>query len=96
MAYKPIQTQSFPFEALSAHPELITDILSSHDRVPFFLERRGDTVNVGAAPSSSREVDQLLEEALAEYADMKRQGYGREDGFSELEAVQRELTKLAH
>ncbi len=87
--------QTLPFADLKAHPEMITDMLASHDSVPIFLERRGDTVSVGAAPRYSRATDQLLEEALAEYADMKRQGYSREDGFAELEAVRQESAERA-
>ncbi len=95
MGQTPDRMQTLPFEDLKVHPEMITDLLSSHEGVPILLEKRGDTVSVGAARTYSRETDQLLEEALAEYAEMKRQGYSREDGFAELEAVQRELAKRA-
>lgn len=93
MGQKPAILQTYSFADLKAHPEVITEMLSSHESIPILLERRGDSVTVGAAPSYARETDRLLEEALAEYAEMKRQGYGREDGFAELEAVQRELDR---
>lgn len=93
MAQKLETIETLPFADLKAHPEMITDMLASHDSVPIFLERRGDTVSVGAVPRFSRAADQILEEALAEYADMKRQGYTRDDGFAELEAVRREFAK---
>jgi len=95
MGLKPDKMQTLPFEELKAHPERVMELLSSHDSVPILLERRGDTVSMGAAPTCSRETDRLLEEALAEYADMKRRGYSREDGFAEFEAVQRELARRA-
>ena len=74
---------------------MLTDLLSSHDSVPILMDKRGDMVSVGAVPPYSRETDQILEEALAEYADMRRRGYSREDGFAELEALQREMAKRA-
>ena len=85
MGLKLARTQTLPFADLKAHPEMIMEMLASHERIPIFLERRGDTVSVGAAPSYSKATDRLLEEALTEYADVKRQGYSREDGFAELE-----------
>ena len=91
MRQKLARTQSLPFADLKAHPEMIMEMLASHERTPIFLERRGDTVNVGAASSYSKATDRLLGEALAEYAAMKRLGYSREDGFAELEAVQSAL-----
>ena len=93
MAQKLAKTQTFSFADLEAHPEMITDILTRNESVPILLEKRGDTVSVGTVPRYSKETDRLLEEALAEYADMKRQGYSREDGFAELEAVQRALAE---
>ncbi len=95
MGQKLARTQIVPFADLKAHPDLILEMLADHERTPIFLERNGDTVSVGAVPSYSKATDRLLEEALAEYADMKRQGYSREDGFAELEAVQRALDERA-
>jgi hypothetical protein len=86
-----LERQTLRFADLQAHPEAITEMLSSHEGIPIFLEKRGETVTVGAARVYSADVDQLLQEALAEYADMKRQGYGREDGFEELEALRGEM-----
>ena len=87
--------RTLPFEDLKAHPEMLTEILSGNDSVPIFLERHGDMVSFGAMPTYSAETDQLLEEALAEHAEMKHQGYGREDGFAEFDALHRELAKRA-
>lgn len=87
MGQKLEKMQTLSLADLKAHPEVITDMLSSHESVPILLERQGDMVSLGAAPSYSKKTDQLLEEALAEYADLKRQGYSREDGFAELEAL---------
>jgi len=87
--------QTVTFADLKAHPEMITDMLASHDSIPILLERRGDMVSMGAAPRYSSATDELLEEALAEYAEMKRQGYSRDDGFAELEAVRRDFAERA-
>jgi hypothetical protein len=90
------ERQTLQFADLKTHPEAITDLLSSHEGVPIVLEKRGETVTVGAARSYSAKTDQLLQETLAEYADMKRQGYGREDGFAELEALRCEMARRAN
>jgi hypothetical protein len=89
------KTLTLSFADLKAHPERITDMLSAHESIPILLEKRGDTVSMGAVPRYSKETDRLLEEALAEYAEMKRRGYSREDGFAEIEAVRRELADRA-
>jgi hypothetical protein len=84
--------QILPFEDLIAHPERIADILSKNESVPIFLRKDGATLSVGALPFYPRATDRILEEALVEYAEMKRHGYGRADGFAEHEAL---LDKLA-
>ncbi len=95
MGRKLAKIETLSFVDLKAHPEMITDMLASHERTPIFLERSGDTVSVGTAPTYSKATDQLLEEALAEYTDMKRRGYSREDGFAELDAARREFAVRA-
>ena len=82
-------------EDLKAHPEMITDLLSGEEDVSVVLQKRGDTVRLGAMKTYSKEVRRIAAEARAEYAEMKRRGYGRKDAVADLERFQRELAARA-
>ncbi len=43
----------------------------------------------------SKKAVRIAAEARAEFAEMKRQGYSREDALGDLEAFQNELSKTA-
>ncbi len=81
------------FEDLKAHPEMVTDLLTNDEDISVVLQKHGDTVRLGAMKTYPREVLQIAAEARAEYAEMKRQGYGRADAVTDLEGFQRELAK---
>ncbi len=78
-------------EDLKAHPEMVTDLLSGDEDVSVVLQKRGGTVRFGAMKTYSNETRRIAAEARAEYAEMKRQGYGRKDAVADLERFQREL-----
>jgi hypothetical protein len=82
-----------PLEDLKAHPEMVVDLLSGDEDVSVVLEKRGETVRLGALKSYSREAVRIAAEARAEFAEMKRQGYTREDAIADLEVFRRELSK---
>jgi len=80
-------------EVLKAHPELVMDLLSGDEDVSVVLQKRGDTVRLGAMKSYSNEALRIGAQARAEYAEAKRRGYDREDAVADLEVFQQELAK---
>ncbi len=95
MAQGPENLRNVSLEDLKAHPEMVTDLLSGDEDVSVVLEKRGETVRLGAMKTYSKETRRIAAEARAEYAELKRQGYSREDALADLETFQRELAKRA-
>lgn len=93
MAQRPENLRDVSFEDLKAHPEIVMDLLSGDEDVSIVLQKRGSTVRMGAMKQYSPEVVRVAAEARAEYAERKRQGYGREDALKDLKAFQAELAK---
>ncbi len=93
MAQRPEILRDVPLEDLKAHPELVVDLLSGDEDVSVVLQKRGETVRLGALKSYSREAVRIATEARAEFAEMKRQGYSHEDAVADLEVFRRELSK---
>ena len=95
MTPRPENLRDVPLEELKAHPEVVMDLLSGNEDVSVILHKRGETVRLGAMKTYSQEAIRIAAEARAEYAEMKRQGYSREDALADLEVFQRELSKRA-
>jgi hypothetical protein len=93
MRQRPDELRDVPLTDLKAHPEMVMDLLSGDDDVSVVLQKRGDMVRLGAMKIYSKEVLRIASEARAEYAEMKRRGYGREDALADLDVFQRELSK---
>lgn len=93
MEHRSEKLRTLPLEDLKAHPEVITDLLSGDRDVSVILDKRGDTVRFGAMRTYPKEVVRLVEEARAEHAELKEQGYGREDALEDFRAFRRELTE---
>ncbi len=93
MRQRQAELRDVSLEDLRAHPEMVMDLLSGDEDVSVVLQKRGDTVRLGAMKSYSKEAVRIAAEARSEYAEMKRQGYGREDAVADLEIFQRELAK---
>lgn len=95
MAQRPEILRDVPLSDLKAHPEMVVDLLSGDEDISVVLQKRGETVRLGALKTYSKEVLRIAAEARAEYTEMKRRGYGREDAVRDLETFQRELSKRA-
>ena len=93
MASRPEKARTFPLEDLKAHPEIITDLLSGKDDVSVLLDKRGDTVRIGKTRTYPEEVVRVVDKARTEHAELKRQGYDREDALKDFRAFRRELSK---
>ena len=95
MAQTPEKVRDVSLDDLKAHPEMVMDLLSGEEDVSVVLHKRGETVRLGAMKTYSKEARRIAAEARAEYAELKRQGYGRKDALADLEVFQRELSKRA-
>ncbi len=93
MRQRPEELRDVSLKDLKAHPEMVVDLLSGDEDVSVVLQKRGDTVRLGAMKTYSKEAVRIAAKARAEYAEMKRQGYSREDAVADLEVFQRELSK---
>jgi hypothetical protein len=94
MGQRSEKLRDLPFEDIKAHPEIITDILSSDDSVSVILERRGDTVRFAAMRSYDSDAHRILEKARENHRQRESLGYTRDDAFADLEAVQSELKRI--
>ena len=95
MTQRPEHLRDISLEDLKAHPEMVMDLLSGDEDVSVVLQKRGETVRMGAMKTYSREAVRIAAEARTEYAEMKRRGYSREDAVADLEVFQVELAKRA-
>ncbi len=93
MAQRPENLRDVSLEDLKAHPEMVMDLLSGDEDVSVVLQKRGETVRMGAMKTYSKEAVRIAAEARAEYSEMKRRGYNREDALADLEVFQVELSK---
>ena len=93
MRQKPEELRDVSLKDLKAHPEMVIDLLSGDEDVSVVLQKSGDTVRLGAMKTYSKEATRIAAETRAEYAEMKRQGYSRDDAIVDLENFQRELSK---
>jgi len=83
--------RSIPLEHVKAHPEIITDLLSTEDNLSVVLEKHGNTVRLAAMRVYDKDATRILQEARREYLQKKEKGYSREQAFADLEAVQEEI-----
>lgn len=95
MTKKPDILQNVPLRHLQAHPEMVLELLSGEDDVSVILQKRGETVSLGAMKTWSKEAVRIAQEARAEYAELKGRGYDREDAVADLDVFRRELAKRA-
>ncbi|MCP3959899.1 MAG: hypothetical protein GY719_18805 [bacterium] len=93
MPQRPENLRDVPLEDLKAHPEMVIDLLSGDQDVSVVLQKRGETVRMGAMKTYSKDAVRIGAEARTEYAAMKRRGYGREDAVADLEAFRAELSE---
>ncbi len=93
MQPKPDKLQDLPLAHLKAHPEIITDLLDNDADVSVLLQKHGDRVRFGATRAYSKEAIQIVDEARAEHAERKRQGYGQSEALADFESFQRELAE---
>ena len=93
MAQVPEKLKDVSLTDLRANPEIVMDLLSGDEDVSVVLQKRGNSVRLGAMKVYSKDVLRIAAEARSEYAQKKRQGYGREDALADLEVFQREITK---
>ncbi len=95
MAQRPENLRDVSLEHLRTHPEIVMDLLSGDEDVSVVLQKQGESVRLGAMKTYSKKAVRIAAEARAEFAEMKRQGYSREDALGDLEAFQNELSKTA-
>ncbi len=93
MPQKSEKLRDLPLEDVQAHPEIITDLLSSDDNISVVLEKHGNTVRFAAMRTYDRESVKILVEARAEHLQQEAQGYSREEAFADLESVLEEIEK---
>lgn len=93
MGHSHDKLRTLPLEDFKAHPEVIIDLLSGDSDVSVVVDKRGDTVRFGTTRTYPKEVVRLVEEARSEHAELKKQGYSREDALEDLRAFRRELPR---
>ncbi len=93
MAQRPENLRDVSLKDLKAHPEMVMDLLSGDEDVSVVLQKRGETVRLGAMKTFSKEAVRIAAEARSEYAEMKRRGYSRKDALADLEVFQHELAE---
>ncbi len=86
--------QDVSLEDITAHPEMITNLLSGEDDVSVVLEKHGNTVRFAAMRTYDKDSLRILEQARAQYRRRKARGYTRQDAFTDLEGVLDEIGKL--
>ena len=74
------------------HPELLAGFFRDGSDVTVILKQEGDKIRI-YSKSYSDEVNQVLEEAEADYQQKKKEGYTREQAFEDLTKAQENIAK---
>ncbi|RLC09430.1 MAG: hypothetical protein DRI57_22160 [Deltaproteobacteria bacterium] len=87
------EIQEFSFSDIRVHPNIITDILDKGEDVSLMLRRQGDKVTAYSHRTYSDEVNDILEEAMAEYEAKKQAGYDKKQVFRDFKESVEEISK---
>lgn len=79
------QSQYVSIEAIKKNPELITRLFLEDQDVSLIFEKRGDQVRYAYLKTYNEESIRILQEAKAEYEQLGKHGYTREQAFKEFE-----------
>ncbi len=85
--------QEFLFSEVLVHPELVINFLTEGSDIALMVRREGDKVIVYPHQIYSDEVNEILEEAVAEYQEKKQTGYSKEQAFHDFKQAQKEISK---
>lgn len=88
------QPQHLSTEEIRKNPELVTQLLLQEQDVSVIFEKRGDQVSYAYLKTYDKESVRILQEAKAEYKQLKEKGYNREQALKEFEEAQREINKF--
>ncbi|OQY54041.1 MAG: hypothetical protein B6245_21905 [Desulfobacteraceae bacterium 4572_88] len=87
------EMQEFSFSDIQVHPNLITDILDKGEDVALMLRREGDKIKVYSHRTYSNEVNDILEEAMAEYEAKKQIRYDKKQIFRDFKESVKEISR---
>jgi len=88
-----IVTQHFSFSDIQRHPKRVVELLAQEQAMVILVKREGDDITICSYPAYSQEVNDILEEAMAEHQVKKQRGYTREQAFQDFRESQKEISK---
>jgi hypothetical protein len=88
-----ITTQHFSFADIQRHPKRVIDLLAQQQEFVLLLKREGDEITVSSYPVYSQEINEILEEAIAEHQSLKQGGYDRKRAFQDFRETHQEISK---
>ncbi len=87
-----VVTQHLSFSDIQQHPTQVVELLAQEHDMVILVKREGDDITICSYPSYSREVNDILDEAITEHQLKKQQGYTREQAFQDFRESQREIS----
>jgi hypothetical protein len=90
---KQIVVQHFSFSEIQLHPKRVVELLAQDNEIALLVKREGDDIMVYSYPVYSQEVNDILEEAVAEHQALKQRGYNQEQAFQDFRESQQEISK---
>jgi hypothetical protein len=88
-----IATQHFSFSEIQQHPKQVVELLAQEQDMVILVKREGDDITICSYPAYSQAVNDILEEAKAEYQVKKEHGYTREQAFQDFRESQKDISK---
>ncbi len=88
-----IVTQHFSFSDIQQHPKRVIELLAQEQEMVIMVKREGDDITICSYPVYSQEVNDILDDALAEHRMKKQQGYTREQAFQDFRETQEKISK---
>ena len=92
MAQMAQQSQTLSIEVIKKDPELLARLLLQERNVSLIFEKRGDQVRYAFLKTYDEESIRILHEAKAEYEQLNKEGYTREQAVNEFEEAQQDIS----
>jgi hypothetical protein len=92
MAQMAQQSQTLSIEVIKKDPELLARLLLQERNVSLIFEKRGDQVRYAFLKTYDEESIRILHEAKAEYEQLNKEDYTREQAVNEFAEAQQEIS----
>jgi len=88
-----IVTQHFSFSEIQRHPGRIVELLAQEGEIVIVVKRQGADITICSYPVYSQEVNDILNDAMADHQRKQQQGYPREQAFQDFQESQQAISR---